>query len=248
MNQKGILKIFKEIMNIQFQSGLGDLIMGLPYIEKLQPDVTIATNHRYALEPFGNTVKTELIEFNGILPIAKENFQYLKYTRYGVPYRDIYFQGDDYELYVKKVRDRYNNFYNSKLNIEDEFIIFSPPHAAKRHQHKKYIYECTPDITQTYNLIFSLRNIVVLVGKDDIYPDLPDMQNVIDLRNKTTFFELCSYIKQAKTVISQIGAITAIAGLFGVPTIYLPAAKETSDEHTAHINGVIWPGQKICTV
>jgi ADP-heptose:LPS heptosyltransferase len=232
-------------MNIQFQSGLGDLIMALPYIEKLQPDITIATNHSYALEPFGN-IKTIPVEFNGILPIQKEGFQYLKYTRYGEKrYRDIYFQGDDYKLYAGKVRDRYKEFYNSKLNIEDEFIIFSPPHAAQRHQHKKYIFECTPDIDLTYNLIFSLRNIVVLVGKDDIYPDLPDMKNVIDLRNKTTFPELCSYIKQAKTVISQIGTITALAGLFGISTIFLSAQKETSEEHTAHINGVVWPKQEI---
>lgn len=232
-------------MKIQCQSGLGDLINLLPYIEKLQPDITIATNHPYALEPFGN-IKTVPIDFNGILPIQKEGFQYFRYTRYGEKrYRDIYFQGDDYELYAEKVRNRYKEFYNSKLNIEDEFIIFAPPHAAKRHQHKKYIFECTPDITLTYNLIFSLRNIVVLVGKDDIYPELPNMQNVIDLRNKTSFPELCSYIKQAKMVVSQIGSITALAGLFGVPTIFLPAQKETAEEHTAHINGVLWPGQEI---
>jgi ADP-heptose:LPS heptosyltransferase len=235
-------------MNIQFQSGLGDLIMALPYIEKLQSDITIATNHSYALEPFGN-IKTVPVEFNGRLPIQKEGFQYLKYQRYGEKrYRDIYFQGDDYDFYVEKVRERYKNFYESKLNIEtdeDEFIIFSPPHAAKRHQHKKFMFECTPDVTITYNLIFSLRNIVVLVGKDDIYPKLPDMQNVIDLRNKLSFNQLCSLIKQSSVVISQIGCITALAGLFGKPTMFLPAAKETPEEHLKHIAGVVFPGQDI---
>ncbi|MBN2402005.1 MAG: hypothetical protein JXN64_06375 [Spirochaetes bacterium] len=233
------------MMNIQPQSGLGDLINLLPYIEKLNPDVIVATNHGYALEPFNN-INTVPVEYNGRLPISKKDFQQLRYTRYGKErYRDIYFQGDDYELYVDKVRERYNQFYNYKLKIEDNFIIFAPPHAAKRHQHKKYMFECTPDIKRTYDLIFSLKGRVILVGQHDIYPDLPDIQNVIDMRNKTSFSELCLLIKNAKMVISQIGAITTLAGLFRIPTLFLSAAKETEEQHRKHIDGVVWPGQEI---
>lgn len=231
-------------MNLQCQSGLGNLINLLPYIEKFKSDITIATNHSYALAPFEN-IQTVPVQFNGIFPIKRKDFQQLRYSRYGKKrYRDIYFQGDDYELYADKVRERYKEFYSLRLDIKD-FIVFTPPHAAKRHQNKKYMFECTPDITKTYNLIFSLQNIVVLVGKDDIYPDLPDMQNVIDLRNKTTFFELCSLIKNSKMVISQIGAITTLAGLFGIPTIFLSSAKETTEQHKLHIDGVVWDGQEV---
>jgi ADP-heptose:LPS heptosyltransferase len=232
-------------MNIQPQSGLGDLINLLPYVEKLNPDVTIATNHAYALEPFNN-IKTVPIEYNGRLPIAIKDFQQLKYTRYGKKsYHDVYFQGDDYELYVNKVRERYKAFYSSKLQIERPYIVFAPPHAAKRHQYKKHMFECTPDIKRTYELIFFLRGKVILVGQQDIYPDLPDIQNVIDMRNKTSFSELCVLIKNSEMVISQIGSITTLAGLFGIPTIFLPAAKETEEQHSKHIEGVIWPGQEI---
>jgi ADP-heptose:LPS heptosyltransferase len=231
-------------MNIQVQSGLGDLINLLPYIEKLQSEVMIATNHPYALEPFTN-IQTVPVQFKGILPIKRNDFQQLRYTRYGKKrYRDIYFKGDDYELYTEKVRDRYAKFYSLRLDIED-FIVFAPPHAAKRHQNKKHEFECTPDVIKTYNLIFSLRGIVVLVGKDDIYPELPEIQNVIDLRNQTTFTGLCHFIKNAKLVISQIGAITTLAGLFGIPTIFLPAANETTEQHQKHIDGVVWPCQEV---
>jgi ADP-heptose:LPS heptosyltransferase len=230
-------------MNIQPQSGIGDLINLLPYIEKLYPDITIATNHTYALEPFKN-IKTVPVEYNGILPIIRKDFQHLKYTRYSEKrYCDIYFQGNDYELYVKKVRERYKNYYNSKLQISGKYTVFAPPHAAKRHQHKKFMFECTPDVKKTYYFIFSLKGKVILVGKDDIYPDLPDTQNIIDLRNKTSFTELCLLIKNADMVISQIGAITSLAGLFGISTKFLQAEKETIEEHISHVNGVIWPGQ-----
>jgi hypothetical protein len=52
-------------------------------------------------------------------------------------------------------------------------------------------------------------------------------------------------IKNAEMVISQIGAITTLAGLFEKPTMFLPAAKETEEQHRKHIDGVVWPGQDI---
>jgi ADP-heptose:LPS heptosyltransferase len=66
-----------------------------------------------------------------------------------------------------------------------------------------------------------------------------------DYRDKLNFIELCNIIANASLVISQVSAITALAGLYGIPTHFLKAASETEEQHEKHIAGIVWPGQEI---
>ena len=246
-----------ERVCIQPQTGLGDIIQALPYIEKLvvmKRRPIVATNHGYALAPFQNSVgfepllTTEPVTFNGIIPIIRDGFFHLRYNRYGEKrYKDIYFDDEkNYEFYAERVRQRYMEFYNSSTKLA--VVVFAPPRAAERHKKKNSPFECAPHVEKTFELLAKVSKAtpVVLAGKDDIYPDFPKFsENVVDMRNSTTFSELCALIRRAAIVVSQASAITSIAGLFGIPTIFLPAAGETPQQHAAHDNGIVWPGQVI---
>ena len=243
---------------LQPQSGLGDLVNLLPYLEKLTGQAVwkTATNHGYALEPFGDVAQSVRVVVDGVRPNYIEGFTYLKYNKYAkAGYKSIYFKGNDYEYYAQKVRDRYITFYNKMPTVEGNYVVFAPPRAAQRHQEKNNPFECAPKIEYAFYELYRVAKSmpVVVVGKNDKYSGSPPYQHLIidlrdkfiDLRDKLSFAELCGIIMHAEVVVSQISAITSIAGLFGIPTKFLPAATETPEQHTAHVNGVVWPGQEI---
>lgn len=234
-----------EKIKIQPQSGLGDLINALPLIEYLG-GAEVATNHHYALEPFVSMVDFVPVEMNGSKPVIRDGFRHLKYRRYGASrYRDEYFHAEGYEIYANCVRERYKAFYKRE-EVDHNFVVFAPPRAAARHK-KKGSFECAPDVDSAYDYVRSLDMPLFLVGNNDLYPDhLPKAgRDVFDLRDETTFPELCWLIMSADRVVSQVSAISTLAGLFGKPTKFLKAASETVEEHKKHVAGVVWPGQEV---
>lgn len=237
---------------IQPQSGLGDLIQALPTIYALAPNVTVATNHARALAPLSCDVVGVPIE-NG-RPMPVEGFRQLRYNRYGErSYKDNYFAFDPdardlvdrlFEENVNAVRTSYMRYYASPRGGTENYIVLAPPRAAARHRGKANPFECAPAPDAALEYLKDDVRPVVLVGLDDVYPDLPEMHGeVYDMRNKTKFSELCALIMNADAVVSQVSAITSLAGLFGIPTKFLKAAGETEEQHRAHVRGVIWPGQ-----
>ena len=233
-----------EKVKIQPQSGLGDLVNALPLIEYLD-GAEVATNYAEALAPFQN-VEVVPVEFNGIKPILRDGFRHLKYRKYSEGgFRDEYFPFEGFEIYANIVRERYRAFYRRE-EVGHDFVVFAPPRAAARHKNKGS-FECAPDVDLAYEYVRSLDMPVFLVGNNDLYPDhIPKAgRDVFDLRDETTFPELCWLIMSAERVVSQVSAITTLAGLFGTPTKFLKAASETIEEHEKHVAGVVWPGQEV---
>lgn len=242
-----------EAIRIQPQSGLGDLINALPYIEFLVQKgdrVIVATNHAYALEPYGGNVTTVPVEFNGSIPIIRKGFEHYKYNRYHEKdtYGNIYFGINhySYEKYSALAEIRYREEYDSYDNSYNKYIIFAPPRAAYRHKERNTKFECAPDIVETFEFMNGFDSPVIIVGKNDVYMTFPVLASpTFDLRNKTDFKELCMLIAGARMVVSQVSAITTLAGLFSRPTKFLKAALETDIQHNLHVNGVKWPLQEV---
>lgn len=238
---------------IQPQSGLGDLIQTLPTIYALAPNVTVATNHARALAPL--SCDAVGVPFENGRPVTVEGFRQLRYNRYGErSYKDNYFAFDPdakevidrlFADNVSEVRIAYQRYYMSAKEKPDNYIVLAPPRAAARHRGKANPFECAPAPDAALEYLKDDVRPVVIVGLDDVYPELPELHGeVYDMRNKTNFTELCALIMHADAVVSQVSAVTSLAGLFGIPTKFLKAANETEEQHRAHVRGVIWPGQE----
>jgi len=252
-----------EELKLQPQSGLGDLIQLLPTIEKaveLNIDLTIATNHNYVLEPYGNLIKTVPVELKGNFPVINNGFMWLHYDRYGnSSYSDRYFKDvfpnfnyieslvftyKRYKTWICKNISELTKFYIDGI---DNICVFGYPRAATRHKNSSSPFQCSPNIELiTEKLNKSFLN-VMAVGNDDLYCQMntDDIPYFFDIRDKFSFIELCYLILRSKCVISQAGSITTLAGLFGKPTDFLPAKTETKEQHEKHISGIIFPGQEI---
>jgi hypothetical protein len=242
-------------MKIQPQSGLGDLIFSLPIIYDILSrgeEVRVATNHEYVCNPLSGYwgLSFESVEFGpGGFPIIKDGFTHLRYDRYGAHYFDRY-----YSPYgklplresIRRVRETY--FDGRKSTIDTEYAVYAPPRSARRHVNRKEseVFSCTPDPAYAKRIIDSYNMPMAMVGQDEVYAPITCMpKQFYDYRDKLSFDELCDLISYSSLVISQSSAITALAGLFGVPTHFLKAASETEEQHEKHINGVVWPGQEI---
>jgi len=206
-------------------------------------------------------VKTKPVAMHGNRAFVHPDFKYLRYDRYGsvpywIRYYDHVYPHTDYFGAVRNVRERYSNFLENFRHEEsyiewfqnleiDKYIIFAPPRAAARHKGFPDPFQCTPDPEYALSAALASGLPVIMVGNDDLYdfPIVPD--NFIDARNQLNFWQLCELIKNAEQVVSQIGAITCIAGLFGKPTKFLPSRYETRDQQDLHIAGVVFPNQEV---
>jgi hypothetical protein len=240
-------------MKIQPQSGLGDLLFAcsLIYDLSLREPVEVATNHAYALKKLNLDIKVIPVEIGkGNIPIIKDGYTHLRYDLYGANYFDIYyhkFTDTPLSETVEIIRKKYRKDTTSL--ISGEYAVYALPRAANRHISKDTKYSCTPDPRYAYKIISSYDMPVVLVGKNEILPPITCMpKHVIDLRDLLDFESLCKVISNCTCVISQISAITTLAGLYGKPTHFLKAASETEEQHEKHICGVIWPGQQALSV
>ena len=241
-------------MKIQPQSGLGDLLFSLPLIYDLaqREDVEIATNHKYVLDKaksWGNITCSPVEIDKGGFPIIKDGFTHLRYDRYGTHFFEKYYTPYGtlpLEESIKEVRKTYENGLDRKI-IVGTYAVYAPPRAAKRHINTKpeYLFSCTPDTFEATKIIETYQMPIILVGKgDEYYPDLYFPDRIVDLRDQLDFEQLSDMIANAYCVISQISAITALAGLYGKPTNFLKASSETEDQHERHIQSIIWPNQE----
>lgn len=249
-------------IKLQPQSGLGDLIFALPLIEKLVSEgqeVTVATNHGYALAPFGPAVQTVPVEFEHRLPIIQHDAHHLKYNRYGVHYFTPYFEAFypdaplTFRMSVAKVRERFINAGRllGQLGAQ-RYFVFAPARAAQRHKHLPQPFECAP-MRETIAAALERARATglpgVTVGQNEIYADGDAAKNQTnyDFTDILDFWGLVHLVANAERVVSQISAITALAGLLGVKTDFLPARTESETQRARHVAGVVWPGQEIIT-
>lgn len=247
-------------IKLQPQSGLGDLIFALPLIEKLVSDgqaVTVATNHGYVLAPYGDAVDVVPVEFEHRLPVIQHDAHHLKYNRYGVhyfkPYFEAFFNADDLLHWVKVVRNRFTTWAanNGSGHMPAlRFYIFAPARAAHRHKHLLAPFECAP-MRETVAAALERARATglpgVTVGSKELYADgdAARGQTEYDFTGALDFWRLAHYIANAERVVSQVSAITAVAGLMGVSTDFLPARTESVTQHARHVESVVWPGQKV---
>lgn len=250
------------MIKLQPQSGLGDLIFALPLIEKLVGEgqaVTVATNHGYALAPFGDAAQTVPVEFERRLPIIQHDAHHLKYNRYGVHYFTPYYEAfypDKNELpaAIEKVRERYRMKTGRTFGdfVAKQFYVFAPARAAQRHKHLPNPFECAPMRETVFAALERARATGLpglTVGQNEIYADgdAARTQTDYDFTNAFDFWQLACHVANAERVVSQVSAITALAGLLGVKTDFLPARTESETQHARHVAGVVWPGQEIIT-
>lgn len=247
-------------IKIQPQSGLGDLLFALPLIEKLLADgqaVTVATNHSYALAPYGDAVQGVPVEFEHRLPVIQHDAHHLKYNRYGQHYFKSYFEAffpaADLLTRIKAVRERFTAWATVRGGGHmpaPRFYIFAPARAAYRHKHLPTPFECAP-MRETVAAALEHARATglpgVTVGSKELYVDgdAARRQTEYDFTGALDFWQLAHYIANAERVVSQVSAITALAGLLGVPTDFLPARTETAVQHAKHVQGVCWPGQVV---
>ena len=246
------------VIRLQPQSGLGDLIQLLPTIEtaiERGQKVIVATNHGYVLKPYGDKVETISVEFvpkdDWFKPVPIDGFMQLKYNRYGQDtYADRYyktvFPDGDYQRAVAVARTRYE-IKEIATFAHKQYVVFAPPRAAERHKKSISPFQCAPDWNFALLRTQEAGMPVVVVGKDDLYePVMMDMlSGFTDLRDCLEFDVLCSVIMRASRVVSQVGAITTLAGLFGIPTDFIPARTECEEHHNKQVAGIVWPGQEI---
>jgi hypothetical protein len=132
--------------------------------------------------------------------------------------------------------------------MSGDYAVLAPPRAARRHIGRKQedLFSCAPSVIETKKIIESYNLPIVIIGKDEVYsPDFCIPAYAIDMRDAFDFGGLCDIIFNATCVISQASAITALAGLYEIPTHFLKSAHETEEKHEKHINGIIWPGQEV---
>ena len=240
-------------MNIQPQSGLGDLLYTLPLLHALSKNenVTVATNHPYVLERLSEHVKISVcpVQFGaGGFPVLNDTFTHLRYDKGGAHYFEKYytpFTSIPLEESVKAAREIYTRDRTRLVDIP--YTVYAPPRAACRHKEKTNFekFVCSPDPDYADKIIKSYNSPVVIVGNDDVYNNFVMPDNAIDLRDNLNFESLCDIIYYADVVVSQASAITALSGLFAIPTRFLKAASETDESHKNHIASVVWQGQTV---
>lgn len=249
-------------IKLQPQSGLGDLIFALPLIEKLVSEgreITVATNHSYVLKAYdGEQVRTVPVEFEHRLPVIQHDAHPMKYNRYGVHYFVPYFEAFypdaplTFNMSVAKVRERFTRYCSLSGDrlCAPKFYIFAPARAALRHKHLPQPFECAP-MRETVAAALERARATglpgVTVGQNEIYADgdAARKQTEYDFTDGFDFWWLSHYIVNAERVISQVSAITALAGLLGTKTDFLPARAESATQHATHVDGVVWPGQEV---
>lgn len=238
-------------MKIQPQRGLGDLIFALPLIYDItrRESVEVATNHPEALilaAEWGDITTSGVTINSAGISEKKEGFVQLKYNRYGPGFFTRYYTPHSVlplEESIHRVRASYS--IGVKLR-RGEYAVFAPPRAARRHIGTENELLCAPDGAAAARVVESYNLPVVVVGQDDVYaPDVRLPAQSTDIRGKLDLVGLFAVIAGATCVISQASAITAIAGLYAIPTHFLKAACETDDQHAAHVSGIVWPGQSI---
>lgn len=243
-------------MKIQPQSGLGDLLFTLPLIEyclHIGEPVTVATNHSFLLDMYGGQVQSEPVEINYGNPVIKKDFIHLKYTRYKCHYFDNYFfRGNDsidkslVEM-ATLAKTHLINYAQKNTKIEfgglGEMCLFAPPRATARDKAKK-IFPRAPDPKYAESRAKAAGRVVV-IGQNELFAPGVDISHHESLLDKLTFWDLVLVMWQAKCVVSQISMITALAGVLGKPTDFLPARNETIMHHEKHVSGVLWPFQEM---
>lgn len=247
-------------VKIQPQSGLGDLLFALPLIEKLVSDdwvVTVATNHGYVLVPYGDAVEVVPVELEHRLPVIQHDAHHLKYNRYGQHYFKSYFEAffsaDDLLHWVGIARERFKRCAAAQaphFDVPKRYFVFAPARAAHRHKHLPQPFECAPMRETVWAALESAKAaglLGVTVGRNEIYADVKEAGKLtdFDFTDSLDFFDLVKIMANAERVVSQVSAITALAGLLGVPTDFLPARTETTVQHARHVQSVRWPGQVV---
>lgn len=243
-------------MKIQPQSGLGDLLFTFPLIESLLykgEQVTIATNHSYALNhyhsEFGHQIQTVPVEFTGPVPKLKDGFTKLKYSRYREHYFDSYYSTGGImtlQCAVDKARWKIIKAAEHKAFrfTAAPYCVYAMPRAANRHKAARN-FSCAPDADYAGRRVLMSGLPIVTVGQNEVFCENQKQYGDFNLIDRLSFYELVSVVMNAQRVISQISAVTALAGLLGVETDFLPARNETPALHAAHVAGVVWPGQKV---
>lgn len=242
-------------MKIQPQSGLGDLLFTFPLIESLLikgEQVTIAANHSYALNhyhsEFGHQIQTVPVEFTGPVPKLKEGFTKLKYSRYKAHYFESYYADQKLSIHeaIYKAKSRIaNNAENKAWRFTSSpYCVYAMPRAANRHKAARN-FSCAPDVDYAGRRVLMSGLPIVTVGQNEVFCEGQRQFGDFNLVDRLSFYELVSVVMNAQRVVSQISAITALAGLLGVETDFLPSRNETPALHAAHVAGVVWPGQKV---
>lgn len=238
-------------MRIRPQNGLGDAVFAIPFVAAhvlCKVKVTVETKHGEVFKPFGEWVE--------IVPLTKDmTVKELRYRQYGDPYFSRYFPETaptTFGAALMFARDLYGHYVGDHwpkdgLQLID-YAIYAPPRAAARHKNfqlPEYLFQCSPDVDYAKQML-PKDQVICYVGQDEKFnPEVaiprgksgPNFFNFID---SLTLWELFALISGARTVVSQISAITAIAGLFDVPTIYLKGRAETDEQHSRHVAGVQW--------
>lgn len=249
-------------VKIQPQSGLGDLLFALPLIEKLvsnEARVIVVTNHRHVLAPYAGAVDVVPVEMQNRLPVIQPDAHHLRYDRYSHHYFKTYFNAfvstERAAGWVNAVRERFLNYARTVQSWDTRLVpapkhyfVFAPARAAQRHKHLKDPFECAPtEETERRALSYSLGTAGITAGQGELYPGgyRARLQTAFDLTDNLDFFQLAALVANAERVISQVSAITALAGLLGVKTDFLSGRHETEAQHAKHVDGVAWPGQEI---
>lgn len=240
-------------MKLRPQSGLGDAVFTIPAVAACVMNgvpVTVATEHGDVFRPFGNRVEIEPVK------AEQPGFTDLRYRRYGPPYFSTYYPANapaSFGAALSFARDRYSTeadrHWRESEFPEVPYCVYGPPRAAARHKHfnlPEYQFMCAPDFDDAMSKI-PAGKFLCLVGKDEKFapPFLQQVDNKVELDtpnfiDRLSLWELFAMVSRADAVISQISALTAIAGLFDVPCVYLKGRAETDDQHVKHVAGVLW--------
>jgi len=235
---------------IQPQSGLGDLVFALPQIYAHLAhgeEVTVATNHTAALFGLSSPVKTVTVEKDKTTAKLIPGAKYLRYEKYRKPFFSSYYYDTrlDLETAIKEVRLLYRLRTTERTGVP--YVLYAPPRAAHRHKaHGKAAFQCSPNVKDSEAILQeTCKNwnaaVNVLKCEDDIYAPGVSFEKYRAVTRCFSIPALFETIANASAVVSQISAITAIAGLYGVPCEYLKAESESENLHTAHVAGVYWP-------
>lgn len=237
-------------MIIQPQSGLGDLVFALPqiYAHLAHGDeVTVATNHTAALFGLSSPIKTVPVEKDKTTAKLIPGAKYLRYEKYRKPFFSSYYYDTrlDLDQAIKEVRLLYR--IRTPERTGSPYVLYAPPRAAHRHKALgKAAFQCAPSVKDSENVLQQTCTkwqayANVLQCEDDIYAPGFSFDNYYTITRCFGIPALFETIANACAVVSQISAITAIAGLYGVPCEYLKAESESENLHTAHVAGVYWP-------
>lgn len=231
---------------IQPQPGLGDTIFALPEIkamEVLGVETSVVTNFPEVLRAFGLKAETVSVEVTNGFSKKLPDYKYLRYGKYQGSIWDMYYTTKSLplETAVGLLRESFQPVPSIR------YSVYAPPRAAARHRDKTLHherFECTPNVKLSNDLAKTCINPLALICDEDVYHPNYSLEDFKVIQAKT-LLDLLAIIAGAEVVISQVSAITAMAGLFGKPTVFLPAELEPLHLHQKHVEDLVWPGQKI---